>query len=67
MRGARAGARGRRADQLLAALVDAHDWMCGIVRQGIQIQHVFHVRYERRVRFRRDDPLLLKPGLGLVF
>ena len=59
--------RANIADQLLAAFVNAYHRPLWIVRPGVDLQHIFHVGYERRIRLRRDNPLPLEPRLDLVF
>src|SRR4029079_15644337 len=55
------------AEQLLAALIDTHRRAAVVRRPGINLQHIFHVGDEGRVRLGREDPLLLQPRLDLVF
>src|ERR1700733_8129109 len=49
----------RFAGQLLRSLVHADHRILWIVRPLINLQHILHVGYERRVGIRRDDPLFL--------
>src|ERR1700729_1605435 len=57
----------RFAGQLLRSLVHADHRILWIVRPLINLQHILHVGYERRVGIRRDDPLFLQVRLERVF
>jgi len=48
----------RLSDELLRGLVQADHGAIRIMRPVINLQHVFHARYECGVGIRRDDPLL---------
>lgn len=52
-------------EKLLRALVHAHDRSPGIVRRLIQVQHIFHFRYEFPIYF-RNTPFLLLPQLEVA-
>src|SRR4051794_17589150 len=58
--------RAHFADQLVWALVKAHTRTLGILRLGIQIQHILHM-INKFGTHGRDDPLLDLPGLENVF
>ena len=49
----------RLSDELLLGLVQADHGAIRIMRPVINLQHVFHARYECGVGIRRDDPLLI--------
>src|SRR3990172_522160 len=53
-------------DQLLGRLVHAHHRAAPVIRGFVYIEYVFHVRDKLRA-YLRDTPLLLLPGLEVVF
>src|ERR1700678_696605 len=57
----------RFGDQLLRGLVHADHGILRIVRSLINLQHVLHAGYERRVGIRWDHPLLLQMRPEEVF
>jgi hypothetical protein len=59
--------RSRLGDQLLRGLVQTDEWYVRIVRPRIEVEHLFHRRYESAVRLRRNDPLLFAVRLKRVF
>src|SRR5665648_155263 len=59
--------RARLADQLLGGLVQTDQGNIWIVRLGVNGQHVLHVRYERAIGLRWDDPLFLAVRLKCIF
>jgi hypothetical protein len=54
------------ASQFLLAFVHAHHWTLWIERAFIHTEHVFHFRYEVRVRF-GNAVAFDRPGFGLIF
>src|SRR5207302_58456 len=54
-------------DELLGLLIHADDGLAGIVRPFIDLQHLLHVGYKRRVLLGRNAPHLLPPRLQVVF
>src|SRR5208283_42028 len=57
----------RLSDELLRGFVQADHGAIRIMRPVINLQHVFHARYERSVGIRRDDPLLFQVRFKDVF
>ena len=57
----------RLSDELLRGLVEADHGAIRIMRPVINLQHVFHARYECGVGIRRDDPLLFQVRFKNVF
>ena len=58
--------RSRLGNELLRGLVEADERPIRIVGPRINIEHVFHRRYESAARPRRDDPLLFAVRLKRV-
>lgn len=54
-------------DQLLGPFVETDHGTLGIIRSLVDIQRVFHVADELGAGVGRNDPLLAKPRLELVF
>ena len=54
-------------NELLGRLIQANKRPVRIVRPRINIEHLFHRRYECAARLRRDDPLFLAVRLKRVF
>src|SRR6185369_8881687 len=57
----------RLGQQLLAGLIGANEFVSRCIGGLIQIQNLFHLRYERGVGLRRNAPLLFEPRLKFVF
>src|SRR6202158_6013598 len=54
-------------DQLLRRLIQTYQGALWIVGLVINLQHIFHVRHERRICLRRNDKLLVQVRLENVF
>src|SRR6516162_2690923 len=59
--------RSRLGNELLRGLVQTDERYVRIVRSRIDVEHLFHRRYESAVRLRRNDPLLFAVRLKRVF
>jgi hypothetical protein len=54
-------------EQLFRAFVHAHLRKAWIIRTRVDLQDILHPPDKRCTRFGRDAPVLLQPGLQLVF
>jgi len=52
--------------QLLWALIEAHHWALRVNRTFVDIQNIFHMVDELRIRMRWNAPLLLAPRFQLI-
>ena len=59
--------RSSLGNQLLRDLIQADERTLWIERRRIDVEHVFHRRYESAARLRRNDPLLFAVRLKRVF
>src|SRR3974377_1382444 len=59
--------RSRLGNKLFRGLVQADGRHLRIRRSRIDVEHLFHRRYESAIRLRRNDPLLFAVRLKRVF